>query len=271
MKTILLSITSILFFGTSSFSQDTKSDTTKINISNKTIIIISPEADSIEVIVDENEHNKACLDQQLSRWAGFYMGVNGLLTKNNSLSLPNQYNFLDIDYSKSLNFSLNFMEKRFNLGTPHVGITTGMGIEFNRYEFKRNIKVNYDNDSVWGSIDTNFIYTKNFLKSTYIQVPLMLSFLSSKYEGKGFHLAAGVIGSYRIGSKMKVKYESDGNNNKDRTTGHYNINPFKLSLTTRLGYKNFVVFANYGLTSFFEKNKGPELYPFSFGISIIPF
>jgi hypothetical protein len=37
----------------------------------------------------------------------------------------------------------------------------------------------------------------------------------------------------------------------------------------RIGYGNLDLYASYALTSMFQKNEGPQLYPFSVGITII--
>ncbi len=249
-------------------------DTTKFNLGSTTVMIIESEIDS-NVTVNVNPGGDDCDDcftpDDYARWGGFYFGVNGLLTSDNSITLPNSANYLDLDYSKSVHFQLNIAEKRFQFGTPHVGLTTGLGFEFNRYEFKRNVNIAYNSDSIWGRIDTTVSYNKNFLKATYLQVPLLLDITTHKDPDKAFQISFGVIGGYKIGSKMKLKYEVDNNKNKDRSKGHYNINPFKLSATARITYKNITAFANYGLTTVFEKNRGPEVYPFSVGLALTPF
>ncbi len=249
-------------------------DTTKFNLGSTTVIIIDEESDTNFVDFehpDEDDCDDCYSANDYSRWGGFYLGVNGLLTPDNSITLPNSANYLDLDYSKSVHAQFNFGEKRFQFGTPHLGLTVGLGLEFNRYEFKRNVDIAYNSDSIWGRIDTAVSYNKNFLKATYLQIPLLLDITTHKDPDKAFQLSFGVIGGYKIGSKMKLKYEVDNNKNKDKSRGHYNVNPFKLSATVRLTYKEITAFANYGLTTVFEKNRGPEVYPFSVGLALTPF
>jgi len=254
-------------------------DTVRFNMGGTQIIIIEDEGDSTNqkssmTTKDSTIYFDDEKESDLSRWNGFYIGINGVTTPDRSFSLPSSQSYFDLDYSKSLNFNLNLIEKRFALGTPHVGISTGVGFDFNRYEFKRNVRLNYNSDSIWSSMPdsaSGINYSKNFLKATYLQVPLILDFVTSKKDEKGFYFGVGVIGGYKIGSKMKVKYETDGDKHKENTKGDFNLNPFKLSATARMGVGNYVLFANYSLTSLFEKNRGPEVYPFSIGISLIPF
>jgi hypothetical protein len=39
----------------------------------------------------------------------------------------------------------------------------------------------------------------------------------------------------------------------------------------RVGYGKFNVYAEYGLSEMFRNGRGPELYPFSAGVTLIPF
>ena len=46
---------------------------------------------------------------------------------------------------------------------------------------------------------------------------------------------------------------------------------FRVSLTARAGVGWFNVFATYSLTPLFESGSGPELYPFSVGVTLVGF
>jgi hypothetical protein len=37
----------------------------------------------------------------------------------------------------------------------------------------------------------------------------------------------------------------------------------------RVGYGDFVLYANYSLTDFFQKGKGPDITPFTIGVRVI--
>ncbi len=99
----------------------------------------------------------------------------------------------------------------------------------------------------------------------------MLEFNSSNSRSKTLHLAAGVLAGYKLTSKTKQEFTLDGYEYYVTRKDDYNLNPFKLDATARIGYGDFTMFATYSLTTLFEKNKGPELYPFSVGVRIVPF
>lgn len=50
-----------------------------------------------------------------------------------------------------------------------------------------------------------------------------------------------------------------------------NIEKFRYGVTARLGWKFINLTGFYSLTGLFKKDKGPELYPISVGISFMPF
>jgi hypothetical protein len=99
----------------------------------------------------------------------------------------------------------------------------------------------------------------------------MLEFNTSQDNDRSFHVAAGVIGGWKMGSIVKQKWEDQNDKHQARRKSDFNLSPFTLDATARVGYKNFTVFATYGLTSLFEKNKGPEVYPVTVGLQIVPF
>ena len=97
----------------------------------------------------------------------------------------------------------------------------------------------------------------------------MLEFNTSKNENHSFHIGVGAEFGYNIfQNRLKQEYSINGDEQKRKTKDDFNINPFRYSLTARVGYGKYTVFANYGMTSLFKANQGPKVYPFSAGISI---
>jgi hypothetical protein len=113
-------------------------------------------------------------------------------------------------------------------------------------------------------------FDKNKLRTTYIKVPVMLEFNTSEDPKRSFHIAAGVIGGVRIGSITKQEYKVDDAKHKNRVKDDFNFSPITLDAAFRIGYGNLTLFANYGLTPLFEKDKGPEVYPVTVGLAILP-
>ena len=121
-------------------------------------------------------------------------------------------------------------------------------------------------------IDTNYNYSKNRFKTWFINAPLLLEINTGNNKNKSFHISAGAIFGLNLQTKIKYKYKDvDGSTKKEKDKQSFNTNPFRVSLTTRVGYGMFNIFATYSLTPLFENNRGPELYPFTVGITLVGF
>ena len=84
------------------------------------------------------------------------------------------------------------------------------------------------------------------------------------------YISAGVLGSVRLNSHTKIKYR-DKQKEKVKTVDDFSMPLFRYSLMFRTGYRWFNVFATYDLVPLFKKDKGPELTPFTFGVTLLRF
>ncbi len=269
MKTIKTILILLSFISGSLIAQEkdsTSNDTTKITWGKKKILIIGN--DSWE---DEDDDEPKTPAQRYNHFAGLDIGVNGFVSPNNSLDLQKEAQFLDLNYGKSIVVGLNVWEQYIPIAKEKFGIVTGLGIEYANYDLDNDIDIFHDKDTTFGFENLNKSINKNKFKTTYLNLPLMLETNIGKDAQHSFHLAAGALIGYRLGSKTKQKYSENGEGYKVKNRGDYNLNPWRLSATARVGYGDFTFFASYSLTELFEDNKGPEVYPFTIGISLITF
>jgi len=54
-----------------------------------------------------------------------------------------------------------------------------------------------------------------------------------------------------------------------RTKDQYHLNPFKLDATMRIGWSFLNFYATYSITPMFQKDQGPQLYPWAAGITLL--
>jgi hypothetical protein len=260
---------SLLFLMLFSGAATAQSDTTRIQIGNAKVIIV--EEDSTK---GDWEDEEADLDSELTHWAGVDLGVNMLVNKTGSTDLGEENDWLDLQYERSLSWRFNIFEEKIKIVRNHVGLVTGLGLTYNSYGFRNEITVisNTDafRDTTFGIADSVIEFSKTKLRATYLNIPLLLEFNTSEDPKRTFHIAAGAIGGWKIGSITKQHYESEGSNVRVRSKQDFNLTPFTLDLTARVGYRNFTLFANYGLTPLFRDGKGPEVYPVTFGLQIVP-
>jgi hypothetical protein len=249
-------------------------DTTIINTKNKTIYIVDnydvnnfedPEVmDSL--LVDDGDSKS-----ELTNWAGIDIGVNGFLNADGGMNLGDANDYLEIDYSKSRSISFNVIEYKARLIKDYVGITTGAGLQYNSYQFKNDYTLASINDTIVAFQDSTISISKNKLRTTWLRVPLLVEFNTSKYRDKSFHLAAGVVGGLHLGSMYKQKYSQDGGDYKVKTKNEFQVAPYKLEAMVRVGFGSLNLYGSYQLTELFENDHGPELYPFTLGLTIAAF
>ena len=265
-------------------TKSSKNDTTRIKIGNKAIIIVENGDDTNVQFKDydwKNSHGD--FDEPFSKhkkksgfdphWAGVELGVNGLMTSNQSTTLKGDAAFLDLNMGKSINFNVNFLEYGIPIAKQYVGLVTGMGVEFNNFRFSNDISLQETNgiiaaDSSYIKSGTNLSKTK--LATTYLNIPLLMEFQIPAGHDKIF-LSAGVIGGLKLGSHTKVVYDKGGDKQKDKNRSDFNLATLRYGLHARLGYKFIKLYATYYPVSLFEKDKGPEVYPFNVGIVLLDF
>lgn len=272
MKKTLITFTALFTFAIASGQNETQeTHTFKFGTTKITMIV---EDDSTETWTDTSEFDLSDHERggsgNYSHWGGIYVGVNGLMTYDNKLDIEKTAQFMELDYTKSINLTTNF-DWYIPIARNNFGLVTGFGFQFNQYALKRNNLLQFNADSTWAYEDSSTTFTRNNLKSAYLRAPLLLQFNTNGMNaGKSFHVALGVVGGFRLGSRVRLKYKEEGVVTKENIRGRFNLNPFQADATLRIGYGNFTVFANYGLLSFFEPGSGPQLYPFSAGLSIVP-
>ena len=253
-------------------ANEAKSDTTRVRLGDLDVTIVdNDEGEEGEEGEDEG-YSDSELKSELTHWGGIDLGVNMLLNKDGGTDLGADADWLDIDEARSLSWSFNIYEQKIRIVKDYVGLITGVGITYNSYGLKNNVSVLSNSDSTYAVTVPDSLYTfdKNKIRTTYVKVPLMLEFNTSSDPDRTFHLAAGVVGGVRIGSITKQEFKVDDAKHKNRVKDDFNFSPLTLDAAVRVGYKNLTLFANYGLTPLFEDEKGPEVYPLTVGVQILP-
>lgn len=275
MKKIALIFTVMLGAFAMNAQNEAKSDTARFPLGEVEILVVSkPDTtndNSVDSLSNVIEVPDAPSKNDLTHWGGLDLGVNFLVNSDNKMKYPANDEWIELDHSKSLSWRFNFIEQKIRIVKDYAGIITGVSLVYNSYSFDKNVALFGNSDSTFAVLDTVSQYSKNKLRATYLQVPLMLEFNTSNDPERTFHVAAGVIGGWKIGSQYKQKFENDGKEYKVKVSDDYNLSPLTLDATARIGYRNLTLFATYGLTSLFKDYKGPEVYPVTIGLSLVPF
>ena len=291
MKKVILLLL-VIFSVSNIFAQKekTEQDTTKFKLGNKTIIIIEKNEKEDEVkkeedikIMKEGEEEEEIVKEEVkpkyksrdySRWAGINLGFNQFVKFSDLSELNGDMENWSINPWKSTTWNINIMEFNVSLIKRHLLLTTGLGFEFRKYGFDKNIDLVYNNDKVEPAINNNLDYGKNKLSASYVQIPLLLEINTSSRAKKGLYLAGGVIGGYKMSSEMNQSYKINGQKIKKETHDNFNLNSYQVEGTVRIGINRFTFFTNFDMVPVFKEGKigtNHNLSNVTFGIQLIGF
>ncbi len=175
--------------------------------------------------------------------------------------------------SKSFNVYLMF---DFPFKTnPKLSIAVGPGIGSDHIVFSKTyigIRDRVSSIHFTNVSDTNN-YKKTKLATVYFEAPLELRYSSNPLTGNGFKLALGVkVGTMLNAHTRNTKYETktggslDNHVLKESSKQFFNRN--RLCLIGRVGYGHFSIFGSYQVSSLFKTNAGPDVKPYSIGITL---
>jgi hypothetical protein len=241
-------------------------DTTRMNIGKMEVILIDHSLEKTMIPLDTidatpSEEDKKQLE---AHWAGFEFGFTSLLNEAGKSEFPSNLYWRN-DPVKSMVFNLNLFERKLSIWKNYVGITTGAGLSFAQIGLRNNYTLISTVDSVFAVIPAEQEdYKKNKLRATYLTIPLLLEFCDKVEKEDGFFLSVGVVGGVRIASSYKRTTSDD----KDIRRANFDLNPFKLDATARIGFGAWGAFASYSLIPVFNTDKTIAVFPISFGLSL---
>ncbi len=254
----------ILLFGMPSFSQETD-----------TIVPLKQDPEKILRRIDVRSITRNGFnfwqDKFSGHWAGIDFGFNTFVNTDYS---HYEYEFMKNDIFRSNSLYINLIQQ--SVGLQHnrntIGFVTGLGMQFQSYRL--------DNNTTIERLPNNIIIPKELyfadnqkskLSVFYITIPLLVEFQVpiNHYENR-WYISTGLFTGFRVASHTKIKYRTE-QKEKLKVPDNYSIQNFKYGLMVRTGYRWINVFATYDISKFFIKDKGPDLTPFTFGITLLRF
>jgi hypothetical protein len=261
----LFTISSDLILPGDTVTPSSDKDTTIVLIGKKDVKVVHNE-NGTEILWGKDKNKKDKKDGFNGHWEGVEFGFNGFDKPDYSMYNSIPQDFMALNQGKSVEFNLNFYELNIGLAKNYVGLVSGMGLSFNSYRFDNPFTLEKTANRTEPVLLNSENLAKTKLAVSYINVPLLLEFQIPVNEKKDrLFINAGLVGGVKIGSHTKVKY----GDNKEKVRSGFNMNSFKYAAAARIGYKDVSLFATYSLTPLFQTGKGPELTPFSIGISFL--
>ncbi len=208
-------------------------------------------------------------------WAGLEFGFNTFVNPDYSMYDAKYDGFMELNQIRSFALNLNFWE--FSIGLQQkrnsIGLVTGLGVEWNNYRFDNKYTIKTDDKGVIQPIefDENWSIRKSRLSSLYLNMPLLMEFQIPSGGYNRAHIAVGAVAGLRLLSYTKTKYQLEKDSRKRKVSDRFSLNNIRYSAMLRIGYGSFDFYATYGISQLFEKGKGPELTPFTIGVTLINF
>ncbi|MCU4176831.1 WG repeat-containing protein [Carboxylicivirga sp. N1Y90] len=236
-------------------------------------VIIEEQGSNTYIEMGPNRYRKERVSRN-RRFRGHYTGLefgfNAYVSPDGSTNLPPESSFMDIDQNKSHTFAFNFLQWSIGLQRRgNIGLVTGLGLEYGSYRFSGPYILKKDEA---GNIDYDLSIrgiSSNRLSTTYLNMPLLLEFqIPTNRNRHAFYVSAGAVGGVRLHSFTRVKYNDGESPEKVRSTSDYNLQDWRYGAMVRMGYRAINLYGTYYMTPLFKKDTGPELYPFSVGLSI---
>jgi len=260
-----LTVSSESVFHEDTIKASVNQDTSIVRIGKKEVEVIDQE-DGMKIICGKNKNKKDKSGKFNGHFEGIEFGFNAFDKPDYSMYNAVDKDFMSLNQGKSMEIDLNFYELNIGLIKNYVGLVSGMGLSFNNYRFENPYTLKKAGDMTEPVFLTYDNLSKTKLAVTYLNVPLLLEFQIPVNQNEGrLYINAGIVGGVKIGSHTKVKH----GDTKDKDHSSFNLNSFNYAATARIGYKDIGLFAKYSLTSLFESGKGPELTPFTVGISFL--
>lgn len=195
----------------------------------------------------------------------FQLGYTGWAGKPDTINMSG--------FSKSVNvyFMFDFPFKT----NPKLSMAFGPGIASDQVKFSKTMVGIKDATSTLqftNQSDTNH-FKKTKLATTYLEAPIEFRHSSNPYTGKGFKWAIGVkVGTLIDAHTRNTKFENkDGGTINDyvmKESSKRFFNKTRLSGMARFGYGHFTLYGSYQFTPLIKDGFGPQVRPFSIGITL---
>ncbi|MDP2424502.1 MAG: outer membrane beta-barrel protein [Bacteroidales bacterium] len=147
----------------------------------------------------------------------------------------------------------------------------GLSVASHNLYSNGRLKVNNEGNSYFLAIHDTIVYTKNKFSFTYLDIPVELKYKTNSHINFALGLRAGLM----INDHTKYvgeDYLSGGTRDiKVKFANNANIMNYRLGAYAVLGYRWANVKFGYSFTKLFEKDKGPNMSPMTFGLLIRPY
>ena len=175
-----------------------------------------------------------------------------------------------------------------------IGMMTGLGMAWNNYYFSNDTYLVNGESQLEGYYMEGVSVRKTKLTNMFITLPVLFEFQTGQSNrNKRFHFTIGGVIGARVLSHTKI-YFNEANKvyrlvepetglplfEQYRTPDRENRNivknfnsfyqpPFRFDARVGFGYGWLNVFGTYAVNGLFQNGKGPDVYPWTIGITLV--
>lgn len=193
---------------------------------------------------------------------GIYIGFSSLSKGFLGFSNPDN---LDLKASKSWEIGFTLFEGSLPLSRDnHWGFAAGLGWGYTSFRLDGNYAFNKIDGitQIEPGGEGEAAYTRSRLRYFYFRIPVTVQW-QKRFSHQGpLFFSAGPEFEIRHGVKSKVKYAGQSRN----IGNDLNVRPVGINLLAQAGYEDWGVYLRYSTYNLFQHDKGPEIYPYSFGV-----
>ena len=185
--------------------------------------------------------------------------------------IPDTINTSGLSKSINVYFMFDFPFKT----NPHLSMAFGPGIGSDHIVFtKTNVGIKEATPTIRF---TNVADTNNFKKTklatVYLEAPIEFRYSADPLTGKGLKAAFGIkigtlINAHTRNTKYQNKSGSSISNFTLKESSKTFFNKTRFSAMGRIGLGHFSFYGSYQLTPLFKDGSGPEVRPYSIGITL---
>ena len=195
--------------------------------------------------------------------ASFGIGFAGFADRGDKDDIP-------FRYGSSPEISFTIYGKSLSLSRNNQwGLVSGLGIRWVRYHLNGNHYFEEINDYTrLLTAPEDWKIKESKLGITTLNIPLLLEWKSRNrvFFNRAFYLSAGPVCSFKTASSSRIHYiDERGKKQKEKVDKGMTLRPVTMDILVQAGTRHFGLYSRYSPVSLFEKNKGPELYPLTFG------
>lgn len=170
-----------------------------------------------------------------------------------------------LDISKSWEFGFNLLNFSHNFRkNPHWGINLGVCWGYRSFNIDGNralVKENGHSYFVEGDEETS--YSKSRLRHFFFRVPILAEWQQKTGRYTTF---------FNIGPEFEIRHSVKSfahlNGGKKQTIGKgMYVQPVGVNILAQAGIGDIGIYLRYSTNSLFQKDKGPDVSPYSFGVA----